>query len=85
MERDNLTSALEEVGATVLANACGPCIGQVMIFPSSEGIILTACTVEACRPDGFRKWYASSHSFYFILTVPRSHPNVLQPKLQVTE
>ncbi|KAL5534292.1 hypothetical protein ACEPAG_754 [Sanghuangporus baumii] len=28
MERDNITSSLEEVGATVLANACGPCIGQ---------------------------------------------------------
>ena len=28
MERDQVTSALEDVGATVLANACGPCIGQ---------------------------------------------------------
>ncbi|GJE85971.1 aconitate hydratase [Phanerochaete sordida] len=28
MERDQVTDALEEVGATVLANACGPCIGQ---------------------------------------------------------
>ncbi|KAA1468628.1 aconitate hydratase [Dentipellis sp. KUC8613] len=28
MERDNVTEALESVGATVLANACGPCIGQ---------------------------------------------------------
>ncbi|KZV77022.1 aconitate hydratase [Peniophora sp. CONT] len=28
MERDNVTSALEDVGAVVLANACGPCIGQ---------------------------------------------------------
>ena len=28
IERDNVTSALEDVGATVLANACGPCIGQ---------------------------------------------------------
>jgi len=28
MERDNVTASLEEVGATVLANACGPCIGQ---------------------------------------------------------
>jgi len=29
MERDNVTSVLQEVGAVVLANACGPCIGQV--------------------------------------------------------
>ena len=28
MERDDVTASLEEVGATVLANACGPCIGQ---------------------------------------------------------
>ena len=29
IERDQVTRELEEVGATVLANACGPCIGQV--------------------------------------------------------
>lgn len=29
IERDNITELLEETGATVLANACGPCIGQV--------------------------------------------------------
>lgn len=28
IERDDVTKALQEVGATVLANACGPCIGQ---------------------------------------------------------
>lgn len=28
MERDGVTSALVDVGAVVLANACGPCIGQ---------------------------------------------------------
>jgi len=28
MERDNVTSVLQDVGAVVLANACGPCIGQ---------------------------------------------------------
>lgn len=29
MERDQVTSTLEDIGAVVLANACGPCIGQV--------------------------------------------------------
>lgn len=29
MERDGIIEALQDVGATVLANACGPCIGQV--------------------------------------------------------
>ncbi|KAI0335988.1 aconitate hydratase [Cubamyces sp. BRFM 1775] len=28
IERDQITKELEDVGATVLANACGPCIGQ---------------------------------------------------------
>ena len=28
IERDGQMAALEEIGATVLANACGPCIGQ---------------------------------------------------------
>ncbi|KAI0785995.1 aconitate hydratase [Abortiporus biennis] len=28
MERDKVTDVLEDVGALVLANACGPCIGQ---------------------------------------------------------
>ncbi|RME18477.1 MAG: aconitate hydratase, partial [Bdellovibrio sp.] len=28
IERDGMMQILEEVGATVLANACGPCIGQ---------------------------------------------------------
>ena len=28
IERDGQQAALEEIGATVLANACGPCIGQ---------------------------------------------------------
>lgn len=41
MERDNVTGTLEAVGAVVLANACGPCIGQVWVFrivnwPSDE-------------------------------------------------
>ena len=29
MERDQVTDVLQDVGAVVLANACGPCIGQV--------------------------------------------------------
>ena len=32
MERDKVTDVLEDVGAVVLANACGPCIGQVGAF-----------------------------------------------------
>ena len=28
IQRDDLTSVFEEIGGVVLANACGPCIGQ---------------------------------------------------------
>ncbi|KAF7306693.1 PH domain-containing protein [Mycena indigotica] len=44
MERDNVTSTLEDVGALVLANACGPCIGQWKRTdqPSEENAILTS-------------------------------------------
>ena len=38
MERDDVTSTLQDVGALVLANACGPCIGQVGLSPSVEVI-----------------------------------------------
>jgi homoaconitase/3-isopropylmalate dehydratase large subunit len=36
MERDGLIESFEAAGAVVLANACGPCIGQVLyliIYP----------------------------------------------------
>lgn len=38
IERDGFTEALQDVGAVVLANACGPCIGQVstILNPSVE-------------------------------------------------
>lgn len=32
MERDHVTDTLESIGAVVLANACGPCIGQVCVY-----------------------------------------------------
>lgn len=41
MERDEVTSVLEDVGAVVLANACGPCIGQV-----SESRLKEMCALE---------------------------------------
>ena len=46
MERDNVTSTLESVGAVVLANACGPCIGQVRWTSRTEAQFFTFSTVE---------------------------------------
>ncbi len=37
IERDGLIADLEAIGATVLANACGPCIGQWDRQPSANG------------------------------------------------
>jgi len=37
IERDGLLADLEAIGATVLANACGPCIGQWDRPPSANG------------------------------------------------
>ncbi|KAL4268066.1 Aconitate hydratase, mitochondrial [Pleurotus pulmonarius] len=57
MERDNLTSALEDVGATVLANACGPCIGQWKREDKTDGenAILTSFNRNfKSRNDGNR-------------------------------
>src|SRR5207244_9965566 len=37
IERDGLLGDLEAIGATVLANACGPCIGQWKRDDMAEG------------------------------------------------
>lgn len=39
MERDKITEVLEDVGAVVLANACGPCIGQVRLGPLDQELV----------------------------------------------
>ena len=37
MERDGYTKIFEELGGKVLANACGPCIGQWKRSDISDG------------------------------------------------
>jgi aconitase A len=50
MERDHVTDTLESVGAVVLANACGPCIGQVCMYSCRNvPIWLTDEAVETRR------------------------------------
>jgi aconitate hydratase len=41
IERDGLMADLEAIGATVLANACGPCIGQWDRPASANGVVNT--------------------------------------------
>ena len=44
IERDGLLADLEAIGATVLANACGPCIGQWARTDVHEGDVNTIVT-----------------------------------------
>ncbi|KAI0036659.1 aconitate hydratase [Vararia minispora EC-137] len=58
MQRDGLTTALEDVGALVLANACGPCIGQWKRddHKENENAILTSFNRNfKARNDGNRR------------------------------
>lgn len=51
IERDGQMEALQEVGATVLANACGPCIGQ---WKRDDVAIGTANTIVSSFNRNFR-------------------------------
>lgn len=68
MERDNITSTLEDVGAVVLANACGPCIGQVGDVVTLQSIPLTHFAVEARRQEERREWCGTSLFKYWTFT-----------------
>lgn len=62
VERDGLLAPLEEIGAIVLANACGPCIGQWKRTDVTEGVknsILTSYNRNfPKRNDGLASTYA---------------------------
>lgn len=63
VERDGYLNTFEKIGGVVLANACGPCIGQWarhMDDPSRKNSIITSFNRNfAKRNDGF----ASTHAF----------------------
>jgi aconitate hydratase len=63
IERDGLIETFERIGGMVLANACGPCIGQWarhMVDPTKKNSILTSYNRNfAKRNDG----NASTHAF----------------------
>jgi aconitate hydratase len=62
IERDGLLADFERIGATVLANACGPCIGQWSRSDVSEGDVNTIVTSYnrnfPKRNDGLSTTYA---------------------------
>ena len=66
MERDQITGVLEDVGAVVLANACGPCIGQVQCCSLGQICRNIHILVSAVETRGHKrgcKWWAM---FYFL-------------------
>ena len=62
IERDGLLGDLEQIGATVLANACGPCIGQWqrddMVQGESNSIVTSFNRNFPKRNDGNPNTYA---------------------------
>ena len=62
IERDGLLADLQRIGATVLANACGPCIGQWSRSDVSDGdpnsIVTSYNRNFPKRNDGFSSTYA---------------------------
>ena len=56
IERDGLLADLEAIGATVLANACGPCIGQWRRDDAPEGpnVIVTS-HISGGTPEGWAR------------------------------
>ena len=67
IERDGLLADFERIGATVLANACGPCIGQWKRAPISirtrrtpSSPATTATSVKPQRRQRGRRWRSSA-------------------------
>jgi aconitate hydratase len=62
IERDGLLADFERIGATVLANACGPCIGQWQRDDVHEGTVNTIVTSYnrnfPQRNDGLKSTFA---------------------------
>ncbi|MCU0330175.1 MAG: aconitate hydratase [Candidatus Kapabacteria bacterium] len=62
IERDGILASLESIGATVLANACGPCIGQWKrhdVQPGDRNSIITSFNRNFTgRNDGIKETHA---------------------------
>ena len=83
IERDGLLADLEAIGATVLANACGPCIGQWSRPDVQEGdanIIVTSYNRNfPKRNDGFASTLAFVTSPETVVAMALARPGRLRP------
>jgi hypothetical protein len=69
MERDKITGVLEDVGAVVLANACGPCIGQVRRVSLAQVCLhALVSAVETRGHKGGYQWCVLCYSLECMLT-----------------
>lgn len=56
IERDGLMEVFDKVGGTVLANACGPCIGQWKRSEMKKGALLRALSKQRCPLREIAGW-----------------------------
>lgn len=63
MERDGIIDVFNKVGATVLANACGPCIGQWKRHDVEKGEKNTIVTSYNRNFTGRNDGNPGTHSF----------------------
>lgn len=65
IERDGILDTFEKVGGTVLANACGPCIGQWKRTEIQKGGPLP-CVLPCMHPHDIGSWVLA-HIFWWFL------------------
>ena len=79
IERDGLLAFFEKIGGTVLANACGPCIGQWARHNADKGeknsIITSFNRNFAKRNDGNPNTHAGRSSKYLGILANSVHRN----------
>ncbi|KAF8203070.1 aconitase family-domain-containing protein [Pholiota molesta] len=80
IERDEVTSTLQDVGAVVLANACGPCIGQWKRADKTdkENAILTSFNrnFKSRNDDLPAKGFTAGDLSYYPSPMPKPQPEV---------
>lgn len=70
LERDDTIKTFETAGGTVLANACGPCIGQLSLSPCILQFMLIRLQVNGQEPTKSRRANRTPFSHRTTVTSP---------------
>ena len=79
MERDKITEVLEDVGAVVLANACGPCIGQVRLDSLDRGLVQKLSDSGNVKTQKKVQTVSVMHVVSIVCLHYESNSNLVQP------